>query len=346
MRKARPFFFNNLISKFALACSLACSPSNQPTGPAARNEHASSVFDGKLIVAGGSKSTDQLNDVWISENGATWQQRTASAPWRRRDGLWMNAFNDKLWVFGGSWTSKGFSIGNYHTFSVRQLDDIWNSTDGIAWSKVLTHSPWGERSGMQVVAFKDRLWIVGGTSTGTLNGDLWSSADGVKWNCELANAPWGPRESHVTVVFDQKLYVIGGMDGNWKIYEDVWVTDDGTNWRQPVSKAPWKPRFSFAAAVLGDSTFLFGGEYLQPPSTPTGVWPPSTYFNDVWMSKDGTTWNEIQPNAAWAPRSQHTAATFKDRLWLVGGSSETLTTTEVWSSTNGIQWNLESSGAF
>jgi len=58
-----------------------------------------------------------------------------------------------------------------------QLNDIWSSDDAINWVKESSNADFSERSGHQVVLFKDKLWLIGGWDRAATN-DIWSSDNG------------------------------------------------------------------------------------------------------------------------------------------------------------------------
>ena len=50
-------------------------------------------------------------------------------------------------------------------------------------------------------------------------------------------------------------------------------------------------------------------------------------------------WYRITPSAEWAPRDFHQAIVFEDKMWIIAGSTGTMKTNDVWSSSDGITWN-------
>ncbi|MCC6145497.1 MAG: hypothetical protein IT368_16950 [Candidatus Hydrogenedentes bacterium] len=80
-----------------------------------------------------------------------------------------------------------------------------------------------------------------------------------------------------------------------------------------------------------DALLLMGGTEMQ------GVWS----FGDVWRSEDGVSWEALTQRAGWW-LSAHTAASFQNQIWIVGGGQSDLgATDEIWSSANGAQWVKE-----
>ena len=68
------------------------------------------------------------------------------------------------------------------------------------------------------------------------------------------------------------------------------------------------------------------------------------FLNDIWVSSDGTTW-ENAGTAAWTPRGGHAMAVHQGRLWLFGGANHTAADrstdaflNDVWVSDDGLEW--------
>ncbi len=83
------------------------------------------VVDDRLWVFGGSATRSSgdaawLNDVWVSRDGARWEQRTDHAPWSPRAPEYNALFLDRLWIFGG----KGLEANGRGGFA----DDVWTLT--------------------------------------------------------------------------------------------------------------------------------------------------------------------------------------------------------------------------
>ena len=68
----------------------------------------------------------------------------------------------------------------------------------------------------------------------------------------------------------------------------------------------------------------------------------------IWVSGDGINWSLAVNNAPFGPRESHTAVVFDDKLWVIGGYSNTLKKgvwenkfyNDVWYSPNGFDWFL------
>ena len=222
---------------------------------------------------------------------------TQEAPWKHSDLPMTVVFNDRMWLMGGWYNGRlpGHSASN----------EVWSSSDGLTWEQATDHAGWSPRLAAGAVAFKGRLWVLGGTEDyyfgddKSLKNDVWSSADGKEWKREVANAPWSPRAYHAAVVHDGKIWVLGG--GNYvpryHALNDVWCSSDGTHWEQVTEHAPWAPRIWFSAVVYRDRMWVLGGWSNNP----------SKNWGDVWYSQDGKDWTKlaVECRLEGAPRALH-----------------------------------------
>jgi hypothetical protein len=229
-------------------------------------------------------------------------------------------FDGRMWLMGGWFNGRLPGHG--------ASAEVWSSTDGVAWECATKNAGWSPRLAAGALAFKGRMWILGGTKDyyfgddKSLKNDVWSSADGKEWKQETASAPWSPRAYHAAIVHDGKLWVIGG--GNYvpkyHALNDVWSSPDGVHWEQVTESAPWHPRLWFSAVVHRDRIWVLGGWSNNP----------SKNWGDVWYSRDGRQWTQLKSNVVWKERHEHSAYVFQDKIWVAGGHAQPLSN-EVWS---------------
>lgn len=163
-------------------------------------------------------------------------------------------FADKIWIIGGEDRQTKYG-------------DIWNSPDGINWTKQRENAPFGPRSGSQVVELDGKLYL--------LNNDVWSSADGLNWEKVTSEIVKGEEIfGYTAVIFDKKIWLLG-CNRNGRFSSQVLVSSDGKNWE--AKDAPWSPRGGIAAAVFQNKLFITGGKYGGTPNHVDFV-----YSNDVW----------------------------------------------------------------
>lgn len=109
-----------------------------------RHKAGYAVFDDALWILGGDLSTGHMQpDVWRSADGVAWTQVSAQTPWGERvlQMVWVHA--GAMWVMGGQ-TLPQFGAPAESVI----YNDVWRSTDGAQWQRVLEHAPWSPRGMM------------------------------------------------------------------------------------------------------------------------------------------------------------------------------------------------------
>ncbi|MGI9598922.1 MAG: hypothetical protein ACR2QK_22350 [Acidimicrobiales bacterium] len=227
--------------------------------------------------------------------------------------------------------------------------------------------------------------LVGACSGGS---DSVASVDveSYRWQQTADDSPWGGRAGLRVVEMGGDLYLLGGrtprqstVPGDSEIWADVWQSDDlGDTWSAVPAggeAAPWPARAYFQAVVKGDTMFVLGGQDfgLEPnpfcallekglkpppglgidPDAPCPEFlPTSQFFNDVWSSTDGQTWNQQTDSAPWVGRAGLSAVVLGDHIYVLGGSRNDDASiigangptreyfNDVWRSTDGAEWEL------
>ena len=315
-----------------------------------RYQHQVVAHNNRLWVIGGLDGSGRKNDVWWSEDGATWNEATNSADFSSREGHQVVTYNNRLWLIGGRdgafkndvWWSEDGATWNEATnnapFSARwvhqvvaynnrlwviggldgsrRYNDVWWSQDGATWTEVMNNADFSPRHSPTVVAHNDRLWVIGGHD-GAFKNDVWWSQDGATWTEvppeERGSEHFSARSSHQVVVYDDQLWLIGGLaDDGYK--NDVWRSEDGATWEEvlPTNPTPTDPRFSersdHQVALYDDKLWVIGG------------WNGTDYYDDVWQSEDGQTWEQVVPtDPHFSERSHHQVVAHNDQLWVIGG---------------------------
>jgi hypothetical protein len=142
---------------------------------------------------------------------------------------------------GGNYVSNGDSPGDPRGYTA--FNDCWSSADGAHWECCTDSAPWFPRIWFSALAYRDRLWVLGGWSSSGLHG----SNDALIVPTEAPNV----RRSRA------------GSHWNWG---DVWYSVDGTDWYSYEQEAVgWKERHALSAAVLSDELYVWGG-HAQPLS--------------------------------------------------------------------------------
>jgi hypothetical protein len=242
-----------------------------------------------------------------------------------------------------------------YTWQVLAIDSQGNETAsqiyrfttlGFQETRVTGEAPFSTRSEHSLLEFQGKLWVFGGyhASNNGVNGgllnDVWSSADGITWTEEVLNdssTSFTPRTNHASAVFQDKIWIFGGGDQTG-ILNDIWSSPDGVNWTLEIENAAFSPRYAHTATVFDGKLWIIGGE--------DGVYES----NDVWSSTDGVNWTLETDNAAFPARYHHTSVVFQDRMWVIAGINSLQGSgfgdlNDVWSSTDGINWTLETINA-
>jgi len=289
-----------------------------------RDSQGEAVYKDRLWIFGGWFDSFKAapRDVWSSADGKHWKLVAEQAPWKHSDLPMSVVFDDKMWMMGG-WFD-----GRLPDHSAS--GETWWSTDGAKWEQATAKAGWSPRIAAAAVAFKGKMWILGGTEDyyfgdeNSVKNDVWSSQDGKHWEQATAHAEWSPRAYHQAAVLNGKIYVFGG--GNYwpqNLYHannDVWSSADGVHWSQETDAAPWPPRLWFSSVVYRDRIWVLGGWSNNPLKN----------WGDVWHSKDGRRWTRWESAVTWKERHEHSAFVFQDKIWVAGGHAQPLSS-EVWS---------------
>ncbi len=112
------------------------------------------------------------------------------------------------------------------------------------------------------------------------------------------------------------------------------------NWVQVTKKAAWQARDSQGELVYQDKLWIFGGwfdSYEAPP-------------RDVWNSANGEHWTLVKNRAPWIHSDLSMSLTFKGKMWFMGGwyngrLAGHSASNQVWSSTDGVDWEQATDNA-
>lgn len=216
------------------------------------------------------------------------------------------------------------------------------------WQLEIQNAEWQARDSQGEVVLKNKLWILGGwfNSFESPPRDVWSSKDGKKWKLITDNAPWKHSDLPFTTVFKNKMWLMGGwyngrLPGH-SASSEVWHSKNGKNWKLATETPGWTPRVAAATVVFKGKMLVIGGteNYYFGDS--------SSLKNDVWATSDGKNWQLLTNKAPWKPRAYHQAVVHNDRIYVMGGGNyvpEYTAYNDVWSSADGINWQLETSSA-
>lgn len=276
-------------------------------------------------------------------------------------------FKDAIWILGGTRVVVG-KQGN----AIHRLDDVWTTTDGLAWTRVSEHAAFGKRTGHSATVFKDKLWVIAGEGENGLLNDVWNSADGATWTRVTGKAAFPKRSSHTCAVFNDRLWIVAGAGeytaGKDNYLNDVWSSEDGETWTAAGDEVKFRGRWGHAGVVFEKKLWNIGYDVWASPdgkkwaqATPehilparvggTGVvlgkeilfmggWRSSGgMLNDIWASKDGREWTNVAgTTAGFPPRTGHSAVVYKSKVWVLFGWDGTRNFSDVWVAPDGRQF--------
>jgi hypothetical protein len=235
------------------------------------------------------------------------------------------AFNERLWLIGGTTTDR---FENYRSFH-----DVWASSDGIYWQLIgsVTSTQDPDYAVHKAVNYNGALWALDEES-----GILYRSTNGGEWEIRDDSLPIleaSARISQQLVVLGEQLLLIGDIWNDGYMVE-VLSYDEDSGWTDWRDNPPFSSMFGVRAAGFNGELWLIGPVYQDGQET-----------SGLWRSPNGIDWTEERnTNRMFGDYYYHQVAVFRDRLWVVGGaSSETdfMNTSEIWSSENGSLWQLE-----
>ena len=220
-------------------------------------------------------------------------------------------------------------------------NDIWRSTDGVNWTRIVANAGFSGREDHEAVVFGGKLWVMGGYDNVDPReprvADVWTTADGANWTLVTAMAAFGDRSSFGLATLGGSLFVFGGVAGGSGLgQQDVWASTDGADWGRVTVSAAFGVRWSMGAVAHGGNLWMSGGSADGSPGQ----------RHDVWRSADGQDWTFVT-DAAFTLRTAHEMVSHGGSLWVAGGSNSEGWLADVWASgDNGATWTLKAEGAF
>lgn len=288
------------------------------------------TFKGRMWFLGGWNPGDRKhfpricnNEVWSSADGAKWTLEKKNTfldrkfdptdDWEGRHTAGYVVHKDRMWIVGGD-----VNQGHYH-------NDVWSSGDGRSWDYVNKGKPvpWGPRALHYTLAFKDRIWVMGGQTVPqfapgaeVFYRDIWTTSDGISWEQVKPKEPFWPQRGMIggSAVHKGRMWVLGGGTYDTPkiksrlFFNDVWSSADGVEWTRHTDRAPWEPRQYHEVAAYDGRLWVMEG------------YNPRGNRNDVWYSADGVNWYEV-PKTPWKPRHAASVYVHDGALWMVAGNN-------------------------
>jgi hypothetical protein len=202
------------------------------------------------------------------------------------------------------------------------------------------------RDGAGALVFQNQVWLLGGWNPGNAldtTNEVYVSSDGANWNF-VNRAPWERRHMAGWLVYNGRMWVVGGDNNTGHYQNDVWSSADGINWVQETGSVPWANRATQITTVFNGQMWYMGGEQIDSPDNGE----VGGAYHDVYSSRDGRTWTQVTPGAAWSPRGIIIGnVVYEGKMWIIGGGTYDDRTylNDVWNSTDGATWNLVNQSA-
>jgi len=247
---------------------------------------------------------------------------------------WTNATDSA--VFGNLTYHTASDFGGYmYVMGSNGSNQVFRSSDGISWQTVSQIRPMSEKIMHTTLVNEGKLWVIGGSGTGSQSRDVYSSIDGADWTYVTGNAQFGLRTSHSSAVFDGKMWVIAGEGPGITYLKSVYSSIDGITWTQ-ASVPPFSVRKNHSTVVYDNKMWVIGG--VDPLGSTSSV-----YYSDVWYTSDGNNWTQATASAAFGARAYHTSMVYDNKIWVIGGGDDNHSLGGAWYSTDGITWTQASS---
>jgi hypothetical protein len=272
--------------------------------------------------------------------GFGWSVVNPEAPWAKRAGLRVAQLGDRLFMLGGRTPNQSTLPGDSTVWG-----DVWASDDGgTTWTEVLpsgTDDGFPARAYFALVVKDDALWVIGGQDFGLQENPFCALLEqGLEPPPGLGIDPDAPCPEFLPTS---------------EFFNDVWKSTDGVTWEEVTSDAPWSGRAGLSAAVLGDEIYVLGGSQNDDSAIIGAGGPQRIYFNDVWKSSDGVTWEQATDAAPWTERAGAAVAVKDGSLYVLGGEDGFTCTplpdceppyfNDVWRTTDGTEWELVTDAA-
>lgn len=314
---------------------------------APRYGHQALVYGGKMWVVGGYNGSNYLADVWSSMDGVNWSSAAATASFGGRAFGGAVSYGGSMWMIGGV-DSSGVT------------NDAWYSTNGANWTEASAGTTFTSRENFGCAVFNGKIWVVGGQNGSGGTSDAWSSSDGVTWTQATNSAAFGQLYGLTCLAYNGQLYAILGLPDS---YNNVWISPDGVTWTAAAGPAGYNlaspypipsPRYGQTGVVANDRMWILGGGlgssyyndiwYWPPVTAPTLTCTPTQSLTPT-PATISSQWVQAAGSVSFSGRQSQASLYFDNKIWVIGGSTGTGATNDVWSSPDGTNWTQVTSNA-
>lgn len=309
--------------------NLSANALTNTAGFSPRAQHTSVIFNNKMWVIGGYDGNGAIgngtfyNDVWSSTDGINWTLETSDAEFSGRYDHTSIVYDSKIWVIAG----KAFDVpGRPANGPYVDMNDVWNSSDGINWTQVTNNAPFSGRGGHTLDIYNGKLYLISGGFNSFGTEDVWSTTNGVSWILETDQLAFNAsdRHNHRTLSLNNDFYMAGGT-GSHNGYDEIWKSNDLKNWTSIAENLEFLYRRAPSFVNYEDNLIFMCGAKPNRTVTNTGA-----YQSDIWYSNDGINWSVGQEQAPYLERTYHTTVIFNGKILIIGGRNATGYLNDVW----------------
>ena len=182
------------------------------------------------------------------------------------------------------------------------LSDNVNKFNGFSWTVAPSINV--QRSQHDIVAYNDKLYVIGGKGVLNTTLDSVEQYDGVSWSTStpLLVARFG----HTAVVFNGGAYIVGGFDDTIAFFGNVHMFN-GNIWVNSFTLAV--PRYSHSSVVYNGELYVIGGICADVTSETNSV----EKYNGTTVQTAGTLLTY---------RARHCSVVYRGKIYVIGGRDE------------------------
>lgn len=296
------------------------------------SNHDLFIYDDEIHMLSMAQGDNGIpsSDVWKSKDGIKWDSHSRHNDIGARVGHRMVEHEGGIYLIGGRTGVENASSSEY-------LNDIWYSTDGLQWEKVLDSADFSPRSDFELISFNGELWLFGGKSENVQGEviqliDIWKSSDGVKWSEQESNSTFQICNGFDINVLGQQLWMTSGAR-SWSdnCASQFWVSNDGITWNDVKSEHDF-PEL----------------ELMEYRSFKGKIWAVGNLNDseDVWSFDGESTWQAEILNGSCESdcfkRHNHYLLEHQNSLFMVSGLNtgySDLLKMDVWKTIDGTSWS-------
>lgn len=251
-----------------------------------RHSHSVEVFMGKMWIIGGDYNSNHYQkDIWVSENGSTWERKFSNLPFLERIGHISYVRNGCLVVMGGQKIIADSFENSY-------FGDAAKTCDGETWTTFNIQAD-------------SQFFPVGYTDAGVVDGyayvvnkgyyqtnvhgriasnRLYRTNDDIHWEY-VHDAPVEVSMYSNVIGWGHHLFVLNGgfvpepneypKETNQVAYLDVRTWE----WKK-IENVPWSYRHAAAVTIHNDQLFMATGTTM-PGGVKKDVWKIVKVFDDL-----------------------------------------------------------------